>query len=209
MRVIAGTAKGITLRSPKGSSIRPATDRVKESLFGTLGDAVCEARVLDLFAGTGSVGIEALSRGAAHCTFVDGNVRCLDAIRQNLGKTGLAGRASVRRGNALRAAKLASPSPDGFDLVFVDPPYALSDVMDERSPIGRLLLEMGEGAFLARGALVVVEHRTSSAAPDEIGALALSDRRRYGGTTISIYEKAAEGEQTTEAQRHGEGKDRQ
>jgi len=189
MRVIAGIAKGVVLRSPKGACVRPATDRVKESLFGALGDRVEGARVLDLFAGSGSVGIEALSRGAVHCTFFDNNAMCLRAIRENLAKTRLEKRATVVRGNALKIKKILVVAEGDIDLAFVDPPYALTRQMDVGSPVGQLLLGMCEGAFLRDRALVVVEHSTSSSVPDHLAKLDLYDRRRYGDTTISIFER--------------------
>ena len=196
MRVIAGSAKGMTLLCPKNLPVRPATDRVKESVFGVLSGSLEDACVLDLFAGSGSVGIEALSRGAARCTFVENDARCVKVIRENLERTHLAERAHLMRANALRIAAIVDPRDVPFDLVFVDPPYAQSERMDATSPIGRLLVGIGEGDLLADGGLVVVEHATSSAALGHAGALILDDQRRYGGTTVSFYEKSRNGDGT-------------
>ena len=122
MRVIAGTAKGARLASvPDGT--RPLSDRAREGLFSSLGHAVLDARVLDLFAGTGAVGIEALSRGAAHATFVDSAPKAIAVIRENLRRTGLADRATVVRSDVRRG--LASRE-GAFDVVFLDPPYAIA-----------------------------------------------------------------------------------
>ncbi len=121
MRVIAGEAKGRRLIAPRGLTTRPATDRLRESVFGMLG-ARCEgARVLDLFAGSGALGIEALSRGAASATFVERDAAAADAMRRNLEATGFAHRATVVRGDV---EAFLRGTVGAFDLVFVDPPYA-------------------------------------------------------------------------------------
>lgn len=192
MRVIAGTAKGITLLTPKSGGVRPATDRVKESVFSIIGDFIEGARVLDLFAGSGAVGIEALSRGAARCTFVENDARCVKVIKKNLARTRLADRAHVIQANAQRSAEIMDPREIPFDLAFVDPPYSHSRRMDDLSPVARLLAAIGEGDFLCPHALVILEHETHSRAPDRAGCLHLADQRRYGGTTVSIYEKSAD-----------------
>jgi 16S rRNA (guanine966-N2)-methyltransferase len=120
MRVIAGEAKGRRLVAPVGSGTRPATDRIRETLFGILTPLLADANVLDLFAGAGTMGIEALSRGAAHATFVEHAPRAISAIRKNLETTGLTDRARVVRSDVL--AYLAGPVT--ADLVFCDPPFA-------------------------------------------------------------------------------------
>lgn len=144
MRVIAGSAKGVRLgRVPAGT--RPLSDRAREGLFSSLGDRVPRAACADLFAGTGAVGIEALSRGAASCLFVDSGSGAHRAIRENLSRTGLADRATVVRSDVLRALKrLGEP----LDLVFLDPPYrhpkaALREALDlaaTRAPGGTVVL---------------------------------------------------------------------
>jgi 16S rRNA (guanine966-N2)-methyltransferase len=122
MRVIAGRAKGTRLvRAPAG--VRPVSDRVREGLFSSLGARIEGARVLDLYAGTGAVGIEALSRGAEHATFVDHAPAAVAAVRDNLRRTGLEHRADVRRSNVRRFLDRWHPDPVGFDVVFLDPPY--------------------------------------------------------------------------------------
>ncbi len=126
MRVIAGAAKGRRLVTPRGTTTRPSTDRLRESLFGTLGERVVDANVLDLFAGSGALGIEALSRGAAHATFVERDAAALAVIRQNLESTGLADRSMIARGDVASFLRLAM---DRFDVVFCDPPYAEADLL--------------------------------------------------------------------------------
>ncbi len=120
MRVIAGSARGTKLFCPDGLSIRPTHDRVKEAVFSMLGDRIVGARILDLFAGTGALGIEALSRGAEHVTFVDASPRSLKAVAQNLEKTHLAPKASVVQSDFLCFLKSTGES---YDLIFLDPPY--------------------------------------------------------------------------------------
>ena len=135
MRVIAGEAKGRRLVVPEGSGTRAATDRVRETIFGILTPVLADATVLDLFAGAGTLGIEALSRGAAHATFVDQAPRAIAAIKKNLETTGLTDRATVVRSDVL--AYLLDPAdPVDADLVFCDPPFA--DVETHGTVLSRL-----------------------------------------------------------------------
>jgi 16S rRNA (guanine966-N2)-methyltransferase len=126
MRVIAGEAKGRRLVAPRTSATRPATDRLRESIFGTLGTRPEGAAVLDLFAGSGALGIEALSRGAARATFVDRDPAAVGAIRRNLAATGFADRAVVARGDAAAFLRTAD---EVYDIVFADPPYADAELL--------------------------------------------------------------------------------
>ena len=121
MRVVAGSAKGRKLVAPEGMATRPTTDQLKEAMFNIIQFEVADRRVLDLFAGSGQLGIEALSRGAAHCTFVDERRESLRVIRENLEKTGFSDKALVASGDAL--AFLGRQSPRQFDLILLDPPY--------------------------------------------------------------------------------------
>ena len=172
MRVIAGTAGGMALRAPRDPGTRPVTDRVKETLFGILGERVLDALVLDLYAGSGALGIEALSRGAARATFVERGREAVAAIRHNLSKTGLEPSATVFGQDVMRF--LAHPTADGpYDLVFVDPPYAERAIL---APLERLV------PLLSPDASVVVKHfwRTDVPAPPGLtrGAIDDSARRR-------------------------------
>jgi 16S rRNA (guanine966-N2)-methyltransferase len=123
MRVIAGEAKGRQLVAPKGTGTRPATDRIRETLFAILEPELGDARVLDLFAGAGTMGIEALSRGAAHVTFVERSAAALEALRRNLTTTGFVERAEVVAANVIGFLDRGMPR-ERADLVFVDPPFA-------------------------------------------------------------------------------------
>lgn len=122
MRVIAGSAKGRTLDAPRGGGTRPATDRIRETLFSILEPILGDARVLDLFAGAGTLGIEALSRGSAHVTFVERSAEALKALRRNIASTGFSDRAEVVAANVLAFLEQKVVGP--YDVVFCDPPFA-------------------------------------------------------------------------------------
>jgi 16S rRNA (guanine966-N2)-methyltransferase len=175
MRVIAGVYGGRSLVTPRGQSTRPTSDRVREALFSILGDAVSGARVLDLFAGSGALAIEAVSRGAAEATLVDSAAAAVDAIRRNLAALGID--AEVARRPALRWLQSAREDARQYDLVFLDPPYR------QASTLGRELTT-ALGPILAAGARVVAESDRRS--PLGLGLTAL-DERRYGDTLIAIY----------------------
>jgi 16S rRNA (guanine966-N2)-methyltransferase len=186
MRVIAGSLRGRRLTAPAGRrSTRPTSDRVREALFSTLGD-IHGAIVLDLFAGTGALGIEALSRGAARALFVERDRAALRALRSNLSALGLGPpRAEVRAGEALAALRTARARVETYDLLFVDPPYARAGELE--GALARLLpAVLGE----PDGRVVVESDRR---APLRL-ALDLLIERRYGDTLITIYGKiCAEG----------------
>jgi 16S rRNA (guanine966-N2)-methyltransferase len=173
VRVIAGQFKGRRLKAPPGSDTRPTSDRVREALFSILGD-VEGLRVLDLFAGSGALGIEALSRGAAEAVFVEQSRRAADAIRANLRAVGDPP-AEVRAGSV--AGYLGRASGERFDLVFADPPYSSATRMGER--LSELLTPV-----LTDSSLTVTE--SDKRAPLEL-TLPLVDERVYGDTRIAIH----------------------
>ena len=175
MRVIAGAYGGRTLKAPPGAGTRPTSDRVREALFSILGARTQDARVLDLFAGSGALGLEALSRGAESVTFVDHNRAAIAAIRTNL--EALQAFAQVRQTDALRFLGAAPTSGAQYDLVFLDPPYRHAE---------RLARPLSEAlpAVLAPGAVAVAE--SDRRAPIALD-LPLYDERRYGDTLIRIY----------------------
>lgn len=177
MRVIAGTARGVPLSAPRDKGTRPITDRVKETLFGILGERVLDARVLDLYAGTGAIGIEALSRGALSATFIEQGRGALVSLRQNLARTRLADRAEVRAGDVERW--LASAAGDAtFDLAFLDPPYEERAIL---APLERL------APLLAPGATVVVKHFWRTEVPPVEGLRPWRERR-FGETALTFLE---------------------
>jgi 16S rRNA (guanine966-N2)-methyltransferase len=180
MRVIAGAFGGRRLTAPKGAATRPTSDRVREALFSLLGP-LGDARVLDLYAGSGALGLEALSRGARHATFVDSAPAAARAIAANIEALGIgAERAEVRRQDARAFLRSARDARHDYDLVFLDPPYRLA------AGLGRELSPALAGV-LAPGARVVCE--SDRRAPLAL-ELPLTDERRYGDTLIRIHEHA-------------------
>jgi 16S rRNA (guanine966-N2)-methyltransferase len=177
LRVIAGRLGGRRLSAPRGRTTRPTSDRVREALFSMLGQ-IDEASVLDLFAGTGALGIEALSRGAASTLFVERDAGAVAALKENLERLELAEpQARVRVGDALAALRSARRAGETYDLVFVDPPYG--QLRDFERELSALL-----PAVLAPCARLVVE--SDRRAPAEL-PLAVAQRKRYGDTTITIH----------------------
>ena len=191
MRVIAGSAGGLSLTVPE-SVTRPTTDRVREALFSSLGDRVIDAEVLDLYAGSGALGIEALSRGAHTALFVETDERAAAALRRNLERTHL--EAEVRNttvASFLRGPSLGSAS--GFDLIFADPPYARDDAT--RSELEALLASETLLQSLRPGGLFVLEGMDKFPLPHPDPALWESLReRRYGGTRLHYLVPARTGE---------------
>jgi 16S rRNA (guanine966-N2)-methyltransferase len=186
-RVIAGTAGGVRLRAP-GPRTRPLADRVKQTLFAILEPELPGADVLDLFAGSGAGGIEALSRGAASAVFVEKDQEAAAVIDANLRATGLAGpTVAVIRWDVVRW--LTEPSvDDAFDVVLVDPPYA------EPELLGRVLAILGEpGARLRPRARVVAKHFWRDRPPERIGMLAVERERRFGETALTFYRREESG----------------
>ena len=181
MRIVAGEFKGRTLKSPTWDGLRPTSDRLRETLFNILGPSVAGARVLDGYAGTGAIGIEALSRGAAHVTFVEQDARAVRLIERNLDlidAAGARGRAIIRAGFADAAARLAG-SP--FDLIIVDPPYA-HDAADAAL--------VAAGPLAGAATRVILEHAKRYAAPAGAGALRLRRTVTAGDSALSFYERA-------------------
>jgi 16S rRNA (guanine966-N2)-methyltransferase len=184
MRVIAGSAGGIRLDVPK-TDVRPTMDRVKAAIFSSLGQAVIGAPVLDLFAGTGALGIEALSRGASSAVFVDGNRAALDAIRRNLERTKLTG--TVRQQDVFAFLRSASPAKP-FTIIFADPPYEKTKVGEAYTD---LLLRDGRiPELLAPSGFFVLEKRPGEAVIDT-PFWTVSRARKYGATEVLFLRHAA------------------
>lgn len=186
MRIVGGRLKGHRLAAPAGQATRPTADRVREAIFNILahsieGFALEGARVMDLFAGTGALGFEALSRGARFCQFVDDSAGARGVIRQNADVLGLIGVSRMWRRDATRLGPCA-PQPT-FDLVFADPPY-------NRGLGERALKELVAGEWLVPGGVVVIEE-ADKAEVAEIDGLTLLDRRVYGETQVRFYRRTA------------------
>jgi 16S rRNA (guanine966-N2)-methyltransferase len=205
VRVISGELRGRRFTAPKGTATRPTSDRVREAVFSIIADHVPGARVLDLFAGSGAMAIEALSRGAASAVLVESDRHTLRVLEHNLFELGLSGRAStlcapVERflaaspppGHALAAdggpAANASAPPKGpstgpFDLIFADPPYRIGPAL-----AAGILTDVARRGWMSPGALIVWEH-AAGAPPEAPDGIRLAKTRRYGDTQISIFEE--------------------
>jgi 16S rRNA (guanine(966)-N(2))-methyltransferase RsmD len=185
MRVIAGTAKGRRLRALRGQAVRPTADRVKEALFSILQSRfdLEGAVLLDLFAGTGALGIEALSRGAERVVFIEQDHAARRVLGSNLVACGLGERSEVI-GVAVRRA-LADLEASGrcFDGVFMDPPYS-------RDLAASALTQLGAARLVAPGGWVVVEHHVDDGLADAYGPLRLTAARRYGKTALTVFSSA-------------------
>ncbi|MFH1416963.1 MAG: 16S rRNA (guanine(966)-N(2))-methyltransferase RsmD [Planctomycetota bacterium] len=199
MRVIAGRYKGRNLLAPRGRGTRPILDRVKAALFDVLGvrlaqpGALPPADVLDLFAGSGSLGIEALSRGAASCVFVETDRAALGCLRRNLASLGIGPTARVFM-DPVEVARAAPPPPHGFDLIFLDPPYALSEDMSPRSLMQRAVARLGTTIPAGPDALLVWRHAESCRLPDSFpSGWASCERRTWGTMAISFFQRSQEG----------------
>ena len=178
MRISGGSAKGVKLRVPAGA--RPASERVRQAIFSSLGSEVPGARVLDLYCGSGAYGLEALSRGASSAVFVDSDERAVEACLSNAKAAGLATAAKVRRAAVDRYLKRAGREGP-FDLVFVDPPYASREHGD------RLLEALSP--LVAEGGRVVLETRWSDLPATPAERLVVEDDRRYGDTRILVFQR--------------------
>ncbi len=182
MRIVGGKFKGHGLVGPASSATRPTSDRVRESLFNILAHGIDGldlegARILDLFAGTGALGLEALSRGGRFCQFVDEGTEARGVIRRNADALGAIGLCKIWRRDATKLGPCAPQSP--FDLVFVDPPY--NKGLGEKA-----LVSLVEGGWLSTGAVVVLEE-SEKAVVGDVAGLTLIDERTYGDTVVRIY----------------------
>lgn len=189
MRVIAGEARGFTLKGPAGAGTRPMADKIKGALFSMLASLGVEPdRVLDLYAGTGSIGIEALSRGAARAVFVEQNAAAAAVVRANLAHTKFADRAEVHQQSVQsflhRGARPGAPAP--FDLVILDPPYADPAIIPT-------LEQIGTSPLVQSGAIVVIGHSPRVTLPERAGNLERLRERCHGDSCFSIYELAGAG----------------
>jgi 16S rRNA (guanine966-N2)-methyltransferase len=181
VRIIGGALKGRRLSPLRGQSVRPTTDYLRESIFNILAGRVTGAVVLDLFAGAGSLGIEALSRGASSAVFVEKSAQALKALLRNIAACSLEERCTVVRRDVLRASNFLKATGHRFDLVFADPPY-------DRGLVQPTLHLVDRVGCVAEGGLVVFEHSLAEALPEQVGRLRQIDQRQHGKTLVSFIE---------------------
>ena len=192
MRVIAGTFRGRRLAAPKGKRlVRPTADRVKESVFSILQERIVDANFLDLCAGTGSMGIEALSRGAKHVTFLERDPRCIKIIERNLHTCGLLAEPHARyhmlSRDVVKGIAYLCKRSTIFEIIYFDPPYGV-DVVGGSQLYATCLPRVAESSLLCVSGILLVEHAKRVVLPDAIGSLKQSRQARYGDTVISFYQ---------------------
>lgn len=182
MRIIAGRARGIRLKMVPGNHVRPTADRVKESLFSVIGPFFEGGKVLDLFAGTGALGLEALSRGADQAIFVDLSKASCATIHANAHLTKLQDQVSIIRRDARSVLKMFSKQKLKFDLIFVDPPY-FNKLLEP------ILQEIDQNQLLSETGILIVEHTSRDVLPVTVGSLFCFRELHYGETKITLYHR--------------------
>lgn len=187
IRIQAGSAKGRRLWSIRGTDVRPALARVRSSMFNILRGRFDDRLIVDLFAGTGSVGLEALSQGARSGIFVDRDPRLTAALRANVDKCGFTDRARIVHDDVLHSGAVLRAHGRDAACIFVDPPYALWTAAAARTALTTFLDGLAAAGVLAADGLVIVEHRHGDVPPGPLGTLALTDRRAYGEPEVSFY----------------------
>ncbi len=184
MRIIGGEYRSRLIEMPKGVEIRPTQDRVREAVFNIIGD-VSEKKVLDLFAGSGASGLEAISRGAAHSTFVDVNSRCTGTIKTNIESLNIQEyQYDIIRGNVFAVLMRLEKEAEVFDMVFVDPPYY-------KDLARKCLICLDYYDILSPNALIIVEHFKKDSLETDLEVLKLEKEKMYGDTAITIFKKGA------------------
>lgn len=180
MRVISGEKKGFKLKAPKGKDTRPTEDRIKESMFNILKNIDESSLALDLFAGSGSIGIEFLSRGANMAYFVDKSNFSIKAIKDNLDHTDLLSRSKIIKNDSIKAIKLLGKKNIKFNYIFIDPPY-------ESDLINKVVENIWKENILAKGGIIILEHEKKLYLPNKMHGLEKIDERNYGSKSLTFY----------------------
>lgn len=181
LRIVAGLLKGRKLKTAKGLRIRPTADKIKEALFNILGDRVFNSNFLDLFAGTGNVGIEAFSRGAQKVTFIDNNLASIRLIEENINLCNLADKSRIIKSDYFKAIKKLSKQNEKFDIIFADPPY--------NTALAKNCLQYLEEIDIGiSNCLIIVEHYHKKKLLSEVGKFRLIKQRNFGETILSFYQ---------------------
>ena len=179
MRIIGGENRGMLLKTPKGLRVRPTADRVKEALFNIIGTSIIDTRILDIFAGTGNLGLEALSRGAKQVCFVDNHRESAAIISENICKTKRGSQTRVLQLDCMAALNVLRKNAESFDYIFCDPPYNCGWP-------DKIISNLSAGGLLASSGIIIIEHSID----EEItacGNLKLLDARKYGDTKVSFF----------------------
>lgn len=180
MRIIAGDARGRRINALPGRATRPTSDRVKESLFNILGDRVPDAKVLDLFAGTGNLGLECISRGAKFCIFIDYSREAVKIVRENISLLKYEDNCEVYNNDAMTALDILKRRGIKFDIIFVDPPY-------HKDAIPPILKKLAENDVIDKNGIVAAEHDIKDILPEKVYELTKIKQSVYGNTVISFY----------------------
>lgn len=180
LRVISGKVRGLKLDTPKNEDVRPTTDRVKESLFNIINSYIMDSNVLDLFAGTGSLGIECLSRGASSATFVDVSKDSINIVKSNIKKARVENQSTILNLDFKNAIDRLKAQNSKFDVIFMDPPYYKNMFIDA-------LANIDNANLLAEDGIIIVEHDTKDKFEDKIGRLEKTKEKKYGNTTLTFY----------------------
>ncbi|PIU41958.1 MAG: 16S rRNA (guanine(966)-N(2))-methyltransferase RsmD [Candidatus Omnitrophica bacterium CG07_land_8_20_14_0_80_42_15] len=186
MRIVAGKYKSRLIEMPKGVKIRPTKDMVREAVFNVLGTLCIDSRVLDLYSGSGAIGIEALSRGAAEVSFVDNNQRCVETIRKNLNNLGIEDNINIYRADVFTSIRQFGKTGDFFSLIFMDPPY-YGDMIE------KTLITINKYGIIHNSGVIISEHFKKDEAPKTVGSLQLVRQNSYGNTIVSFYKPNLEG----------------
>lgn len=187
IRIISGIAGGRKINTPEGNATRPTTDQTREALFSMLGFDIAGSNFLDLFAGSGAVGIEAISRGAASATFVEKDRRTAGILMGNIKTCGFEAKATVKSYDVMRALRELESQNKSFDFIFMDPPYADGDAKIINPIYGEILELLSDSCLLAKNCIIIVEH--SYPVPEEVGSLKAYRSKRYGVSHLTFYRK--------------------
>ncbi len=183
MRVISGDLKGRRLINPDGTMVRPTGSRVKEALFSIIADRIIDSTFVDCFSGTGNIGIEAISRGAARAFFIERNPRVVEILKRNIKNLGLADRASVMMLDAIKGVKALGKLGVSADIVFLDPPYAYNRTVE-------IIFSLVEHDLIAPGGVLIWQHSAKTLPHPSYGELKSDHTRFYGDTGVTFFTRA-------------------
>jgi 16S rRNA (guanine966-N2)-methyltransferase len=182
MRIIAGEFRGRKIKQPTSRKVRPTKDRIREAVFNIIAECVPEASVLDLFAGSGAYGLEALSRGAQRAVFVEKDTGCAGIIKENIKLLGVEGSAKVVTLDVFKSMEGLEKEKERFDLVFADPPYS-------KNMAKKTLIKVNQYDILNHSGLLIIECHADEKLPDNEGSFCVIKKRTYGNTSVSVYSK--------------------